>query len=231
MHAFDLFRGADTRVLSAREERRVRSVEEARPEQEGGYCLVSVGQLIRCWNEYREGHIEYRDLRVWFAAQELVARRCGLGRGRRPAYKVEELESLVSAGKKRFRPSLRRLEARGLLSWDTAALTFPRPEVAGGQEKRLVPVPRRTIRLLAACTKPVLAATVLAHLIRCLFFRDGECRPRGTSAPVSCSDSHLMEAGPTRKNKTSRTNLQPYFSMVCVNQSVETVLRSINWVP
>src|SRR5262249_31715313 len=88
--------------------------EKKRPE--GGYCLISVGAMLECWKAYRHGPIEYRDLRVWFAAHELAARRCRLAKGRTASYRLEELAGLVGgAGGEHFRLSLRRLEASGLL--------------------------------------------------------------------------------------------------------------------
>src|SRR4051812_32093583 len=101
-------------LLSAKEKIGVRSVGEGRLKPEGGFCLISVGQLLRCWREYRDGRIEYRDLRIWFAAQEVVARRCTAGKGRKPAYKTKELAGLCGVGEKVIRSSLRRLEASRL---------------------------------------------------------------------------------------------------------------------
>jgi hypothetical protein len=167
--------------LSAKEKIGVMSVGEGKPKPEGGFCLISVGALLQSWQAYRDGSIQYQDLRVWFAAHELAARRCTLRKGRTPAYRVDELAGLLRGGRKPFRGSLSRLEASGLMSWGSSAITFPKPESSTRLEKRLVPVPRRALRFLAGCTKPVLAATVLAHLVRCLFYRDGD-RPRGPVA-------------------------------------------------
>ncbi len=142
---------------------------------------MTVGAVLRCWQAYREGQIEFRDLRVWFAAQELVARRCMLAKGRVPSYNVNELAGLVGGvGGEHFRSSLRTLEALGLISWRTSAITFPKVENGERKDRRLIPVPRRTLRFLAGCKRPALAATVIGHLIRCLFFRNGECLSRGT---------------------------------------------------
>lgn len=150
--------------------------------------MIPAGALLRCWREYRAGNVEYRDVRVWLAAHELVARRCRLGKGRKPAYGVGELSGLVRGGGKHFRPSLRRLEARGLISWGESSVTFPKPEAGPRDERRLVPVPRRTLRFLASCPRPVVAATALGHLVRCLYYRGGVCLPRG-----SCKASWVSE--------------------------------------
>jgi hypothetical protein len=153
--------------------------EQKRPE--GGYCLISVGAILACWQVYQEGGIQYRDLRVWFAAHEMTARRCKLAQGRRAAYRCEEMKRLVGGvGGEHFRASLNRLAASGLISWSTSAITFPKPEFPERKDRRLVPVPRRTLRFLAECKRPAVTATVLAHLIRCLYLRAGQCSGRGT---------------------------------------------------
>ncbi len=162
---------------------------EGRAKPDGGFCFISAGALLRCWGEYRAGNVEYRDVRVWFAAHELVARRCTLGKGRKPAYNEQELAGLVKGRGKHFRSSLRRLEARSLLCFGESALTFPRPETTSRQERRLIPVPRRTLRFLASCRRPVVAATVLGHLVRCLYYRDGLCLPKGTCKASWVSDT------------------------------------------
>src|SRR5262249_13613722 len=66
------------------------------------------------------------------------------------------------------------------ISWGDSAVTLPRAEGGERRDRRLVPVPRRTLRFLAGCKRPVVAATMLAHLVRCLYFKKGECLSRGT---------------------------------------------------
>jgi hypothetical protein len=154
---------------------------ERRTKPEGGFRLISVGAVLRCWEAYREDRIKFRDLRVWFGAQELVARRCTIGKGRVPSYSMDELTRLVGGvGGEHFRVSMRRLEASRVISWTTSAITFPNVERGERKDRRLIPVPRRTLRFLAGCNRPALSATILGYLIRCMFFRNGECLSRGT---------------------------------------------------
>ena len=154
--------------------------EKVRPE--GGYCLISVGAMLACWHAYRDGRLKCRDLRVWFAAHEMVARRCKLAQGRRAAYSsIEELKQLVGGvGGEHLRVSVRRLEACSVIYWSTSAVKFPKIECGDRRDRRLVPVPRRTSRFLAACKRPAVTATVLGHLMRCVYMRNGECSARGT---------------------------------------------------
>ena len=44
----------------------------------GGFLFLTVTQLSMVWWAYQKRFIQLKDLRVWFAAQELVARRCQL---------------------------------------------------------------------------------------------------------------------------------------------------------
>jgi hypothetical protein len=160
----------------------------------GGYQLIPAVQLALVWWCYREKLIRLVDLRVWFAAWEMRARRC-----RRPAplpgrFGLEELERLTGLSARRLADALRRLEAARLLGWSESAVEFPAlpatiplPDRAAFARflnripnyGRRVPVPRRTLRLLAGGARPVLIATILGHLVRCLYLRQGKCSARG----------------------------------------------------
>src|SRR5215470_12474549 len=91
----------------------------------GGFRFLTVQQLCLIWWAYRIRLIQLLDLRVWFAAQEMVARRCQLDSGQIPMFTPQELHKLVGgAGGEHLRASLRRLETAGLLTWSTTQLTF-----------------------------------------------------------------------------------------------------------
>src|SRR5215471_4283619 len=136
------------------------------------------------------------DVRVWFAAHEMVARRCQISAGQVPEYTPRELHGLVGGvGGEHLRTSLRRLEALGLLTWSNTTLTFatsPRDlrgmaDLSGfftmhqaiPNHHRRIPVPRQAIRLIAGGLKASLIATMLGHLIRCLYYRDQRCLSGG----------------------------------------------------
>ena len=95
------------------------------PKPKGGYQLIPAVRLALAWWAYHEKLIRLVDLRVWFAAWEMRARRC-----RRPAplprrFGLDELQGLTGLSHKRLRASLRRLEAAGLLAWSESAIAFP----------------------------------------------------------------------------------------------------------
>jgi hypothetical protein len=155
----------------------------------GGFLFLTVLQLSMVWWAYRKRHIQLKDLRVWFGALELVARRCGLKDEQTAHYGIEELRRLV-AGRGGEKDSLRRLEQVGLLTWSTSAITFAtepsdlRINDLEGLEamcariqnnRRKIPVPRQIVRFIAAPSKRCVIATILGHLMRCLYYRAGEC--------------------------------------------------------
>ncbi|MBA5868343.1 MAG: hypothetical protein GDA67_16745 [Nitrospira sp. CR1.3] len=90
--------------------------------------------------------------------------------------------------------AIRRLSNAGLLEWSERQIRIPAPSWNCGDDRdaelqrmvelvtnhrRKVPVPRRTLRFLARISQPVTIATVLGHLLRCLFYRNGMCQPVG----------------------------------------------------
>jgi len=150
----------------------------------GGFCFVTVRSLLRAWQAYRDGEIRLVDLRAWLACIEVVARRCELQRGRNRHYRVEELRPVIGGpGGAQLRRSIGRLESSGLLAWSESAIRFEvgswdAGAVAGISPRllgRKLPLPRRMIRHLAAGSSRAVMATVFAHLVRCLHYRDGQC--------------------------------------------------------
>ena len=161
----------------------------------GGFRFVSVFQITMVWWAYREGFIQYRDLRVWFACQELVARRCRLKPDELARYTLDELHGLVGgAGGRHLRASMRRLQNIGLITGSESTITFAESpdelrvdDLTGfwamleamGQRNRKIAVPRRTIRLIAGGARRAVTACMLGQLIRCMYYRRGECAAEG----------------------------------------------------
>src|SRR5262249_42657250 len=143
--------------------------------------LVAVGSIFQCWNAYREGLLEYLDVRVWLACHEMKIRRCQKGEGVPERYDLGELRKLVGGvGGKHLQKSLGRLQEAGFLCWSETAITFPK--FAGDpSQRRLVPFPRPMLRFLAGCDQPGFAAAVLGLSIRCLRrHRDKRITHQGT---------------------------------------------------
>jgi len=184
---------------------------------DGGFRFISIVQLCAVWATYHAKLIGPFDLQVWFAAQEMVARRClAIKRGQRIAYTITELHELTE--REGGAASLKRLAHYGLLTWTADTIAFPlNPHLAGQQTrlsdmlelvrncKRQVPVPRRMLRFLARGCSRVMVATVLGHLFRCLYYRKGECHPAGL-----CKASWVAEVFGVseRAVKTARQGLE-----------------------
>ncbi|MBU0716950.1 MAG: hypothetical protein KJ749_01770 [Planctomycetes bacterium] len=163
------------------------------------------------WWAYRIGLIRWVDLRTWFACWELVSRRCEVKANEPRRYEVTELEGLVGGvgGKRipvatRRTESLRRLERAGLIAWSSSAIQFPAsPDRMPVEDlsdfwamyqrienrKRRVPVPRRIVREIAAGFAPVVVATILGHLLRCLYFS----KQRGWQYEGCCKSTFVAE--------------------------------------
>lgn len=216
---------------------------------EGGYRFVSVTQLAMAWFAYKSGRIQFRDLRSYFALHEMDARRCECDSERLPSFTVAELQRLVGgAGGSGLRGSLGRLEASGLVSWSESAIRFSAsPDVMSGEltplwnllaqiknNRRRVPVPRRTVRLIAQCGRPVVVATVLAYLLRCVYLRQGGIVSHGTCKAswvasafdvgvrnVKAARKFLTELGWLTPEETPQWHKQRYGGRAVVNLAWE----------
>lgn len=162
---------------------------------DGGFVFVPARSLLSAWWAYRHGHIGMRDLRVWFACWELRARRCELKSPRVGRFTAAEAAGVAGVGEGVARSSVRALERAELLRFGETKVAMgglawlpPDPEREDFEgmlelvtnRRRKVPVPRRTIRLLANSRRPVFIATVLGQLLRCMYYRKGLCQPYGT---------------------------------------------------
>lgn len=166
----------------------------ARIKPEGGFCFVPAMALIASWWAYKRSIVKLADLRVWLAIFEVMARRCGDRPRRFPPGVEHELAELTGLSLEVIRSALRRLERAGLLqkretafvaALDLDRLTTELREDLDGalsrvaNHRRKVPLPRRLLRFLCGTTRPVLWATIIGHLLRCMYYRDGQCAPDG----------------------------------------------------
>jgi hypothetical protein len=160
----------------------------------GGYQLIPAIHLAMAWRAYRDNLIRLADLRVWFACWETRARRCRLPSPLPRRFGMSELAKLTGLSPRRLKAAIRRLEAARLLSWSETAVAFPlAAEALAGLDgdgfrrffdripnhDRRVPVPRRILRMLAAGCRPAMIATIVGHLLRCLYLKGGTCQAVG----------------------------------------------------
>lgn len=152
-------------------------VEAVKPH--GGFCFIHENSIHAVWGHLRSGEIALRDLRVWLACHELKARRCKLEVGRKPRFTIEEIHGLVGGvGGQHIRHSLRTLERHGLIRFrEDGLVTTPHGVIE--DRGRPIPVPRTVIRMLSKSSGRAYIATVLGHLLRCLYYKNGVCRSGG----------------------------------------------------
>ena len=158
-----------------------------------GYKLVRANQLVAVLSAANSNRITFRALRTYFGCLELLAireaaERCtGKQKGRR--FFKSELTELMGEEKLPTREIFKLKKAELLFFSESAIQLSERlavePEISsllgerGGE--RLIPVPRQVLKFLAACTKPALAKTVIAYLLRGLSLsKTGEIRSAGT---------------------------------------------------
>lgn len=167
----------------------------SKPKPDGGYVLIPAMRLLGAYTAHREDFIRLVDLRIWLACHELVARRCGVQKGAPVRYTTRELAAILKTPhESRVSASVKRLVRAGLLSWSASKVEFPEWNGAGipgavsrlrrvaslvANHRRRVPVPRRLIVWLAREGTGAIIATTFGHLLRCLYFRGGECAPTG----------------------------------------------------
>ena len=217
---------------------------EPRRKPEGGFAFFSVMQLVMAWTALREGKISLKELRIYFALAEMKSRRCGARDDAAPEFTPLELRFLVG-GEGGEREAVRKLLAVGLLrevsktsiefATDPSELRFL-PETLDAtldlisHPDRRVPVPRRIIRLIASGARRTLIATILGHLIRCLFYKQGECHPKGCckaswiaevfgvcERAVKRQRKHLVELGWLLPQKTCQRTLNTHGVWLAIN--------------
>lgn len=162
----------------------------------GGVRRVCVEQLALAWWSHQRRHITARQLQLYWALHEMDERRrmCS-GQNRKPHYAVAEARALLGNrhSERTLKRDLSRLEELGLVQFEkriiriAAGLTATRIENAEAfqafveslpHRRRVVPVPRRMIRALAAGLPTALVSTIVALLIRGAFWHRSEKRLR-----------------------------------------------------
>jgi hypothetical protein len=160
-----------------------------------GYKLICAEQLVAALDALTEREISFRAFRTFIGCFELVAireaaERSNAGRHKPPQRRFlrSELAHLIGAKEGvTLGRELSSLKAAGLLTFTESMI-----DTAGGEArsigllgsrggKRLVPVPRQVLKFLSRCTRPALAKTVIAYLLRGLALEpSGRIRSAGT---------------------------------------------------
>ena len=180
----------------------------------GRYRTIPARQLALAWWCLKEGHIRPRQLRVYFAAHEMAERRAyGRTRGGREeaVFAIREVQELVGGrgsarAARELRADVRRLAELGLVKITANSIRFAKSADTltvgeGGSEafanfledipnrSRIVPVPRRMVRALAAGFSRSVTAYIIAALIRSVFWHRDVGRYR-VDGRMKLSDVH-----------------------------------------
>lgn len=159
----------------------------------GSFRKITVHQLCMAWWCFQAKHITKRQLRVYFAAHEMAARRRFSG-GELCRFPVEEIKRLVGGrgsqtADAELARDVRRLARLGLVAISEHTVAFAVSvdqlaidDISGfwtmfdamPHKRRSVPVPRRMLRALAAGYTMGVTAVVLATMIRSLFWHKEE---------------------------------------------------------
>ena len=145
----------------------------------GGYRLIPAWQLAAVWFLQITGRLRIADVRAYMACHEAIARRCAVTPGTPLNFTLDEIRRLTGGEERRVKASIARLEAAGVLTFSESAITFARELPASSlppekfaaflarfpNHKRLLPVPRRILRLMAGGARRSLIATILGHLL------------------------------------------------------------------
>jgi len=154
----------------------------------GRFRKITTHQLCMAWWLYEAGHISRRQLRIYFAAHEMTERREYVDG--HALYSIEEVKNLVGGrGSKTATAELsadvKRLGRLGLVKLGRHTIEFALSieqialeDVAGfwtlfnrmPNDRRVVPVPRRTLRALAAGFGRAVTAVMIATMIRSLYW-------------------------------------------------------------
>jgi hypothetical protein len=160
-----------------------------------GYKLISAEQLVAALDALNERQITFRAFKAFMGCFELLAireaaERSNAGERKQPQRRFlrSELSHLVGAKvEDRLGRELSSLRAAGLVTFTESGIDTKRGDARsigllgsrGG--KRLIPVPRQVLKFLARCTRPAVAKTVVAYLLRGLTLeRSGRIRSAGT---------------------------------------------------
>lgn len=157
----------------------------------GGYVFINAEHLLRAWWACQQKQIDLYAFRAWLACHELVARRCQISKNLKACYRIEELQLLIGSGtNQRCIKAIRSLEKADLLQWLGDDIYLEPQNIETNENflamrnrvqnsRRKIPVPRRTIRYLATQRRKVFIATILGHILRCLYYRNNACLSGG----------------------------------------------------
>lgn len=214
---------------------------------EGGFLKFSAHQLILMVWLFTEGHISRRQWRICFALYEMRERRRHATEGRKPCYLTDELVNLIGGEGTGITADLKHLTRIGLVSFTERQIELAvsvdqitLDDVSGfwtmyekiPNRKRPIPMPRRTLRALARGFGRGVMLTMIAMLIRSLFWHqehgthrlDGRVKRSWiadvfgiTPRAVTTAMNHLTEIGWMNRIECNQFELNKWGSRFAIN--------------
>lgn len=228
---------------------------------EGRYRPIRSHQLMVAWWLFSAGHISKRALRVYFASHELAERRRYTSPKRKghALYGLNEIKKLVggsgsATADRDLSDDVKRLRELGLVEINASSIAFATSIeqirlgdttdffamwalMRKGMARRHVPVPRRTLRALAAGFRTADTAYVIGAMLSAVFWHkqdgrystDGRLKDRWVAETFRIGLSsargarkHLVELGWLQELDTPQWLLNRYGMHIAVN---------VDWAP
>lgn len=151
---------------------------------QGGYITVRAGEILNLLTGYKEG-LRPSAIRLYLGAH-LEANKQGF----HPDHQItlQTLAAKANLAPRTAKEALRELEARNLLTLTEGAITFntnltpesePYRQDLKTSSNRPVPIPKKFLETLAPHFKGSDIVGTLAHLLRCLFIKNGDINETG----------------------------------------------------
>src|SRR3954469_12435605 len=182
--------------LAFQQNRVQESEEEPRSCPQGGFRLATVSLIVAVWFAFRKGLLSLNALRAWGALQEMAARRSAhyfteRKEGRKPQivprYRLAEIAHLMGLPVKVAENAVAELVDGGFIEFSASSLRFIGPSRLPWSDdlhaefeeflaehfkspNRKVPIPRRTLVMIAESDSAALIWCLFAYCIRCLFY-------------------------------------------------------------
>ena len=140
----------------------------------GGYVALTTAQLWNLCSLTADKKLSLAALKLFLAASEMIERRCKARKT--PFYGLHEMQSLTGLTLRTVRDGLRELNQIRLLEFSENAVTLLPQEPLNAKQQpfdtnpgRIVPIPRRLMRILCAHSRKSEIVVALTHLARGLF--------------------------------------------------------------
>ncbi len=173
------------------------------PKRVGGYSTFTTGELWLLCNSVAKKELAFSSLKIYLACKEMVERRCKTKKSAQ--YGAGEIEKLTGLSSRSIKIGLKQLANRKLLLFSEDVIAFYPIELSekcpfDTNPNRLVPIPRRLLRVLSRHHSKGQIIVTLVHCARGLFLLQGQLVMKG--AVKSSWIQKALNIGRTTINST-----------------------------